>query len=435
MTYIIKRKECGDMRKKIVAILAVTLALSMALSGCGETKNGKKDSGKAKETGTEKETGTVTLTVWGAEEDQALLAEMVESFKAEYAEEADFDITVAAESEASCKDALLGDVQNGADVFTFADDQLLTMVAAGALVPVDNADEVKKANMEEAVAAASVNDTLYAYPMTADNGYVMYYDKSVFTDADVASLDQMMSVAAAANKKVVMDWTSGWYLYSFFGNTGLNLSLNEDGITMSCDWNSVEGAVKGVDIAQAMLNIAANPGFANMTDADFIEGVKNGSVAAGVSGMWDASAVKAAWGDNMGVIKLPTYTCAGQQIQMASFKGYKMVGVNAYSKYPEWGLKLADWITNEQNQQLRFTEREQGPSNNNVAASEAVKNASAIQAVIAQAEYATLQRVGNNYWEAIVTLGTELAAGNPEGTDLQKLMDKTVKAITAPVVQ
>ena len=45
-----------------------------------------------------------------------------------------------------------------------------------------------------------------------------------------------------------------------------------------------------------------------------------------------------------GAVKLPTYTCAGQQIQMASFTGYKMMGVNAYSKHKDWALKLADWF-------------------------------------------------------------------------------------------
>ena len=44
---------------------------------------------------------------------------------------------------------------------------------------------------------------------------------------------------------------------------------------------------------------------------------------------------------------------------MSSFTGYKMMGVNAYSKYPEWAAKLADWLTNEENQTIRFEERNQ----------------------------------------------------------------------------
>ena len=32
-------------------------------------------------------------------------------------------------------------------------------------------------------------------------------------------------------KKITMDWSSAWYVYSFFGNTGLEVGLNSDGIT------------------------------------------------------------------------------------------------------------------------------------------------------------------------------------------------------------
>ena len=311
----------------------------------------------------------------------------------------------------------------------------MSLVAAGALEPVDNADEIKKADLEEAVSACTVNDTLYAYPLTADNGYFMYYDKSVFSDADVASLDQMLSVAAAANKKVTMDWSSGWYLYSFFGNTGLAFGLNDDGISNYCNWNANDTAIKGVDVAGAMLAIAANPGFLNTTDDGFIAGVQDGSVAAGISGVWSAQNIEAAWGANYGAVKLPTYTCAGQQVQMASFSGYKMVGVNAYSKHTDWALKLADWFTNEENQMLRLEERDQGPSNKNAAASEQVQAVPAIQAVIAQAQYGKLQRVGNSFWDATTEFGNLMATGSTNGTDPQEVMDTLVAGITQSTVQ
>ena len=425
------------MKKKVVSLLMVSAMLISVMGGCGSSaasqENGDMEisTEAGRESDSSDDSGTVSLTVWGAEEDQALLNEIVDSFKKEYGSQAQFDITVAAQSESACKDVLLGDLEGGADVFTFVDDQLMSLVAAGALEPVDNADEIKKADLEEAVSACTVNDTLYAYPLTADNGYLMYYDKSVFSDADVASLDQMLSVAAAANKKVTMDWSSGWYLYSFFGNTGLEVGLNDDGISNYCNWNANDTAIKGVDVAGAMLSIAANPGFLNTTDDGFIAGVQDGSVAAGISGVWSAQNIEAAWGANYGAVKLPAYTCAGQQVQMASFSGYKMVGVNAYSKHTDWALKLADWIANEQNQELRFAERQQGPANINAANSEAVKNSPAIQAVLAQSQYASLQRIGGNYWDPVQEFGADMANGNPSGKDLQLTLNDMVDEITA----
>ena len=76
---------------------------------------------------------TVNLTVWGAEEDEELLLQILDEFKENYRGEADFVITYQPQSESHCTDALMADLENGADVFAFADDQLNTLVAAGAL--------------------------------------------------------------------------------------------------------------------------------------------------------------------------------------------------------------------------------------------------------------------------------------------------------------
>ena len=109
------------------------------------------------------------------------------------------------------------------------------------------------------------------------------------------------------------------------------------------------------------------------------------------------------------------------------------MGVNAYSENSEWAAKLADWLTNEQNQTLRFQKNGQGPSNTKAADSDEVKQAPAIQAVIAQSEFGKLQRVGNNYWDACTTFGNIMATGNKENVNLQKLMDNLVEGITKSV--
>ena len=436
------------MKKKIVAGLMLTTVLCMVLGGCGSnTANESSDVSESVVPGAETsstetvsgtdeaDNGVVELTVWSEEDNFDLLNQMIDSFKQKYAGQAEFEINLVQGSDSETKNVLLGDIHNGADVFPFADDQLSAMVAAGALYPVPNADEVKNANIEEAVSAASINGTLYAYPMTADNGYFLYYDKNVLSDEDVQTMDGMLAALEAAGKTFSMQLNSGWYLYSFFGNTGLEFGVNDDGVTNYCNWNTTEGDIKGVDVAQAILNITSSPAFISEEDGDFVTGIQSGNVAAGISGVWNAVAVKEAWGSDYGAVKLPTYTVAGQQVQMASFTGYKMMGVNAYSKYPEWAAKLADWFTNEENQTLRFEQRDQGPSNSNAAASDAVKQVPAIQAVIAQSQYGKLQRVGNSYWDACTAFGDTMAAGNPSGQDLQEIMDTLVDGITASTAQ
>ena len=414
----------------------------MALSGCGssqitEEASATEDEKVETEQEAKLESGKVELTVWAEENNFEMLEGMFETFKQKYAGQAEFEITLVQQADSETKNALLGDVHNGADVFSMADDQLLGMIAAGALSPVPDASaaEVSEANLAEAVSAATYKDTLFAYPYTADNGYFLYYDKNYFTEEDVKTMDGILAVAEAAEKKVSMEFNSGWYLYSFFGCTGMEFGINDDGVTNYCNWNTTEGSIKGVDVAEALLKITASPAFIGKSDGLFVEGVASGEVIAGISGVWNAVSIQETWGKDYGACKLPTYTCAGQQIQMSSFTGYKLMGVNAYSDHVEWAHKLAEWITNEENQTIRFEQRSQGPSNINAAASDAVTKVPAIAAVIEQSQYGNLQRVGNLYWNACTNFADTILAGNPNGLPLQDIMDTLVAGITASTVQ
>ena len=406
--------------KRIICLL---LTLALLLTGCGKKEVPPPESPAGPE--------TVRLTVWGAAEDEALMEEMIASFQARYAGEASFSITYQAQGESGCKDALLADLEGGPDVFTFADDQLSALAAAGALDPVENAAEIAAASLTAAVEAASVGGTLYAYPLTADNGYFLYYNKAYFSPEDVESLNRMTDIAAQAGRLVVMDWSSAWYVYAFFGNTGLEVGLNDDGITNYCTWNSQEGPIRGVDVAQAMLDIAASPGFASRTDEEFLAGVRDGSVIAGVSGVWNDVAVQEAWGENAGAARLPAFTCAGQEVRMASFSGCKLIGVNAYSQSPVWAARLAEWITSRENQARRFALRGQGPANIQAAESPEVQDSPAIAALLAQSEFSQLQRVGGKFWDPVSEFAGNMARGNPSGTDLQSQLDHMAEGVTA----
>lgn len=374
---------------------------------------------------------TVNLLVWvGDDADQAWINGVIDNFKAANTGTT-FDIKVGIQSESTAKATVLTDITAAADVYTFADDQLGELVLAGALQPVYNPEDITARNSAGSVAAASVDGALYAYPATADNGYFMFYDKSVFTADDVMTLDKMMEVAAAAGKKVSMEMSGAWYMYSFFAGAGLSMKLSDDGVTNVSNWNATDTAITGVQVAEAMLAIAANPGFVNQGDGEFVTGIKDGSVAAGINGVWNATAAQEAWGENYAATKLPTYTVAGQQVQMASFAGYKLVGVNAYSANVGWAMQFADFMTNEQSQISRFVIRGQGPSNLVAGASPEVQAAPAIAALAAQSAFATTQRVGGNYWSPAGTFGAIIYGGNADGTDLQTLLDTMVAGITA----
>lgn len=412
---------------------------SVLLAGCssGSSDEPAADSGEKQ---------NVSLTLWGAEEDQALLQNLIDSFKEEYADVANFDISLGVESESTAKDTVLTDAEAAADVYAFASDQLPDLVKAGALQSIDEmeealtaytdktVDDIKNANTESSVEAATYDDTLYAFPMTADNGYFLFYDSTVVSEEDVATWDGLLAAAQASGKRVAMTLASGWYNASFFYSAGFTTGLNEDGST-TMDWNG-EADYTGVEVTQAMLNIASNPAFMAVADGDISNQIASGQLCAAVSGTWDATAAQEAFGDGYAATKLPTFTIAGAQLQQASVAGYKLVGVNAHSENAGWAALLADWITNEAAQQQRFDEREIGPSNNTVLESDAVKENTALAALAAQNEFGVVQMAGQNYWDPAATFGEMIAQGELNVDDtagIQSALDTLVEGVTAPI--
>lgn len=423
------------MSRKIAGLLATTVVMVSLLTACQGNQDGNAVNNNAQPDAVSDglPSGNVSLRVWGAEEDKELMDEIINNFVSENSSKASISISFEGVGEANCKDELLGDVLNAPDVFVFPDDQLRGLIASGVLKPVPNASEISSRNLAASSEAASVNGTLYAYPLTADNGYFLYYNKEYVSDEDTASMDSLLSAIEQSEKKFFMEMTSGWYLYSFFGNTDMEIGLNDDGISTFLNWNAKYTDIKGSDVAEGMLNIAKSPAFTASYEGGFAQGVMDGTIVAGVSGVWDEATVKENWGDNYAACKLPTYTVAGSQIQMASYAGYKLVGVNSYSDNYEWACEFADYMTNEKNQTLRFEKRGQGPSNTNASGAGEIGQSKAIQALQQQAEFSSLQRVGGDYWDPSANFGTIISEGNPNGVSLQDLLNDMVTGITGEV--
>ena len=328
--------------------------------------------------------------------------------------------------EPDAKTKYLEDPAAAADVFAFADDQLPALVSADALYEVTrNKAAIVEANIPSSIKAATLNDQLYAYPMTADNGYFLYYDKSVISEEQAKSLDGILEAAQTAGKKMFMDVSNGWYIASFFLGAGSELRVGEDGVII-CDFNSEAGVAAG----EAIKAFTAHPAFLTGDDA-ILTGGMGDTIAAGVSGAWNADAIKGKLGDNYAATKLPTFTVNGEQVQMGSFAGFKLVGVNTLTKHPEEAMDLAEWLTNEENQLKRFEVRGLGPANVKVAASEAVQANVALAALAQQAPFASSQAAGlDKYWTPAEAFGTAMEAKD-YAKDVKTLLDEMVAAITA----
>lgn len=442
--------------RKLVALGMVGI-MTLGLVACGDKEGDSTDGGKTDGGNTTTEKVDVSLRMWGAEEDQEMLQGMIESFKEEYKDKANITVELGVESEASAKDTILTDVETAADVYAFASDQINDLVKAGALLELDSnvdaalknytgkgVEDIKKANASGSVDASSIDGKMYAFPMSADNGYFLLYDSSVLSADDVKSWDAMLEAAGKAGKKVGMVMNSGWYNASFFYGAGFTTGLNADGTT-AIDWAG-EADYTGVEVVQAMLGITSNPAFLAINDGETGAAFSSGNYCAIISGTWDvgaaatdeteASGATGAWGENFKATKLPTFTCAGDQVQQGSVAGFKLVGVNPYSKNTGWAALLAEWITNEQNQNIRFEKRAIGPSNIKAAASDAVKSNIGIAALSEQSAFGIVQTVGGKFWDPTASFGKQIADGTVKADDtagIQKLLDDMTTGVTAAV--
>ncbi len=453
------------MKKKILAfIMAAVTCFSLTAcsdnttpsnSGAGNSGSSS-GSGSSSDTGSTSNTGTsgsgsaIELRVWGPEEDQTFLTSLIEDFKKQYPDQT-FNIQLGVQSEATAKDTILTDVSAAADVYAFASDQLNDLVAANALADLDklsdafkavtgnSIDDIMALNIEGSVAASKKNGVTYALPLGAGNNYFMFYDKSKITASDVETWDGLLTAAAAAGKKAGMVYASGWYNGGFFLGAGFTpASMNADGTT-NIDWNKTSTTgITGVQVVEGMLTIANNPAFMAINDNDISNQIATKELCAVVTGSWDMSTCEAAWGaENVGVAKLPTFTCGGKQVQQGCYSGFKLMGVNGMSKQPGWAAVLAEYLTNESAQMKRYETRQLAPTNIKASESEAVKANEMLAASIAQdAACGVLQDVGGKYWDPTKTLGEIIAQGQLKIGDtaaIQEALDTMVAGVTAPV--
>ena len=268
--YYLNKKERTMMKKTLALLLAALLIFSL-LSACSkepsavtddpavDTQAPEQEPEQTPDSDTEPE--AVTLKVWADQGELELTEKLCNEFAAAHPEKS-YTFEYGAVGAVDGKTRYLEDPAAAADVFLFADDQLNDLVKADALYEVTrNTDAIIAANTPASIKAATYEGVLYGYPMTSDNGYFLFYDKSVFTDEDLATLDGILAAANKAGKQVFMDISNGWYLASFFIGNGCTLTI-EDGKQV-CDFNSPAGLAA----AEAIRAFCNDPAFVTGDDS------------------------------------------------------------------------------------------------------------------------------------------------------------------------
>ena len=386
------------MKKILSLVLAVAMLLSLCSFASAEGFDGQ-------------------IKIWVAEATVEFTKTQVEAFKAAHPEYANMTVAIEPVGEGDAAGNMLTDVEAGADLYVFAMDQLARLVAAGALEMVEesNAALVREQNDGGAVAAVTLGDVMYAYPMTSDNGYFLYYDKSVVTDP--TSMEAVLADCEKAGKNVYMEINSGWYQTAFFFGAGCTLTYGTDDngniVSMDCNYASENG----LKALKSMIKMAQSPAFVNGSSASNAT-----NLGAIVDGTWDASAVKSILGDNYAAVKLPTI----DGYQMGGFGGFKMLGVKPQTDDAKLAAcdALALYLSSGEVQLARFEAVEWGPSNLAAQQSDAVKANEALSALAAQLNFCVPQgQYPGEYWTLATALGDDILADKLDNATDAELMD------------
>lgn len=375
----------------------------------------------------------VNLTVWGPQEDQELLKQMCDAFAAANPDKT-YTFTYGVVSEADAQKEVVKDISAAADVFAFASDQTAILVNAGALYRVTkNKDEIVAENSESSISAASIDGELYGYPYVSDT-YFMYYDKSKLSEDDVKSIEGIMSKdIEGVTTNFAFNTDDGWYQSGFFFGAGCKLFGDDGTDPTQCDFNNERGYMVG----EYLIDLVANPKYgANFDDSLVKAGFAEGTLAAAVSGTWNAGEIQASLGDNYAATKLPEFTLSnGETVQMGSMANFKIMGVNSETKNPLDAMALAEWLTNKDNQKTRFEVRSYAPTNVELANDTDTMNSNiAVGALAQQAQYATVQTSISqcqNYWTPAEAFGQEIIAGTCTKDNLQQKLDAYVESVLA----
>ena len=412
------------MKKKAVTLLLVVAMTATMVAGCGNkaaSNEAAADSTASDEAAaTEETTGTEaaaedtadsdeeawsgTLTVWSPQEDQdtGWLAKECDAFKAAHPNwDITFNYGVCAEGDA--KSTITQDVENSADVYMLANDNIPDLVAANAIAELGGSylDYVNTTNSDSIVASVTYNDAVVAFPFTS-NTWFMYYDKSVFSDDDIKSFDTMLEKG-----KVSFPLSNSWYIQAFYVANGCTLFGDGTDEAAGIDF----GGDKAAAVTNYLVDLVANPNFINDQDGAGIAGLRDGSVNAIFSGTWDAESVKEALGDNMGVAALPTVNIGGTEGQMKSFVGSKAIGVNPNAENMQVAMSLAAFLAGENAQKDHYDMRNILPTNINIAIADDPIATAVTKVMTDTSIMQPLVSTMGNYWSPAENMGKALVAG------------------------
>ncbi len=360
-----------------------------------------------------------TINIWATAKEEEIINIVVDDYNKKNDEK--INVKFKAISEADCGLTLAIDptIKDAPALFLIADDQINNLASKNILFELKDTrkENIIKNTNNFALNSAMIDESLYGYPVTMDNGYFLWYNKSFLNDEDINNFETILNKASYYKKNFLMEINNGWYANTFImspeaeGLNSLFWKTNKNGNYYETTWDS-ETSIMVCEYIESIIKPYYEKGiFITGGNADIVAGFKNQSLIAAVSGIWLEKDLKEAIGNNLGAAKLPEYKINNKQYQMASFGGTKVYCINKTRPIEEQkiAVKLAELLTNKENQLLRFKLRGSLPCNNEAIIDKAYLDNVSIgaKALQEQSNYACIQAktAENRYWDVGKAIG------------------------------
>lgn len=429
------------MKKTFALILALAMMLGM-LAGCSSSNDNETQNPSGGGTNAPAGNGEVRdvkLKVWVPEEDLEITQQMAESFNAAHPEyNFSIDLSVVGIDEAN--GMLETDADTAADIMTMPSGSIPSEVARGLLLPIVYEEEtVRSLYGESALDACTVTTDdgtyLYAIPFSG-NCFFLFYNKEMYTEDDVQSLETMMAKDLGDGVyNFSCDLTDSWYIESFFYAAGCTLFGPDGTDPTDCSWNDANGLAAG----KYLLDLAKNPKYVdNEKSGIHLNYFGQGKLAAFCSGNWHYEAACDAIGEeNVGACKLPTVKINGKDSQLRNFADYKTFAIKSNTSEPLVAQQFVQWINNEENQLLRYQTNNTVPTLVTLMDDPMLEENVASVALIEQSSIAAVQpsidQMGS-YWDPASALGQGILYGEITEANLQTQLDALVDSVTGTLV-
>lgn len=319
---------------------------------------------------------------------------------------------------------------SGPDIFPFVSDQTMTLNNGGCLTSVDKSikNKYNTTMLDGAISAASISATsCLGYPFAADNGVVMFYDKSIVTDpSQIDTVDKLFALASSKNKQVGIALTNGFYaasaLHTFNGGQSMfTLTTNSTGYQSSSTFNC-ENGFKGIQLCYNLMTRGAWTVSSKVAPGD--------KLLATIIDTSNVREFKAMMGSKYAVAPTP-YIDENHTERLCTYLGYKFFGINGSCSDAKKSIasKVAQFLVSEYAQNYRFQQEKTQPtlkSLQNTCASE--PHIAALNAQKASNSTLLLSIFGDEYFNntgvALTTLLNDYIADDivPTEAQLKKIL-------------